>query len=85
MAIASTTEGEDKPLKYPYLFRACQLVVLSKLDLLPHLDFSPERFEAHVRRINPAAALLPVSATRGDGLQAWCDWLLARRDALGAH
>jgi hydrogenase nickel incorporation protein HypB len=74
--VASTTEGEDKPLKYPHLFRSADLVLLNKTDLLPHLDFDVESFEGFVREVNPRAGLLRVSATRGDGLDAWYEWIL---------
>jgi len=78
VVIASTTEGEDKPLKYPHMFRAADLVVLNKVDLLPHLTFDVERFVAHVRLVNGTAGILHVSATRGDGLAEWYRWLTAR-------
>ncbi len=80
VVIASTTEGEDKPLKYPHMFRAAQLIVLNKVDLLPHLSFDVARFVAHVRLVNPVAKVLEVSATRGDGLPEWYRWL-GRRDS----
>jgi hydrogenase nickel incorporation protein HypB len=76
--VASTTEGVDKPLKYPHMFRAAALVVLNKIDLLPHLEFDLDRFGEHVRSVNPSASVIPVSATRGDGLAAWYRWLSAR-------
>ncbi|HUM13285.1 MAG TPA: hydrogenase nickel incorporation protein HypB [Myxococcaceae bacterium] len=79
VVIASTTEGEDKPLKYPHMFRAADLIVLNKVDLLPHLTFDVERFTAHVRLVNPTAKVLQVSASRGDGLPEWYRWLAARR------
>jgi hydrogenase nickel incorporation protein HypB len=78
VVIASTTEGEDKPLKYPHMFRAADLVVLNKVDLLPHLEFDVDRFTAHVRSVNPSAKVLQLSAIRGNGLSAWYRWLWAR-------
>ena len=78
VVIASTTEGEDKPLKYPHMFRAADLIVLNKVDLLAHLEFSVERFTTHVRSVNPSAKVLQVSAIRGDGMPAWYQWLKAR-------
>jgi hydrogenase nickel incorporation protein HypB len=75
--VASVTEGEDKPLKYPHMFRSADLILLSKTDLLPHLEFSVELFLAHVREVNPRARILRVSAARGDGLGDWYDWLLS--------
>ncbi|GAB2998395.1 hydrogenase nickel incorporation protein HypB [Amycolatopsis acidiphila] len=73
--VLSVTEGQDKPLKYPHMFAAADLVLLNKVDLLPYLDFDPEVFLRDVRRINPAADVLRVSATRGTGLQDWYGWL----------
>ncbi|MCU1281163.1 MAG: Hydrogenase isoenzymes nickel incorporation protein HypB [bacterium] len=81
VVIASVTEGEDKPLKYPHMFRAAELVVLNKIDLLPHVDFSVERFAAHLRTVNPRARLLPLSARNGEGLAAWIDFVRRHRYA----
>jgi hydrogenase nickel incorporation protein HypB len=78
VVIASTTEGEDKPLKYPHMFRTADLVLLNKVDLLEHLDFDVDRFTTHVRSVNPSASVLQVSAIRGDGLPAWYRWLSER-------
>lgn len=75
VALLSTTEGEDKPAKYPLLFREASLIVLTKIDLLPHLDFSVELFTQHLRRVNPSAPLLMLSAKTGEGLPAWLDFL----------
>ncbi|GAB3138619.1 hydrogenase nickel incorporation protein HypB [Amycolatopsis sp. NPDC004378] len=75
VVILSVTEGPGKPLKYPHMFTATDLVLLNKVDLLPYVDFDVAEFERDVRRVNPSAALLQVSATRGDGLTAWYDWL----------
>jgi hydrogenase nickel incorporation protein HypB len=80
IVITSTTEGEDKPLKYPQMFAAADLVLLNKVDLLPYLDFDVAKCLAAIRRVNPRAAVLRVSATRGEGLPAWYDWL---RDRVG--
>ena len=73
--VCSVTEGEDKPLKYPHMFRAASLVVLNKVDLLPHVSFDVAAFQADARAVNPDLTFLPVSATRGDGLDAWYAWL----------
>lgn len=73
--VASVTEGEDKPLKYPVMFRAVDAVVVNKTDLLPYLDFDIDLFEANVRQINPDAAIIRVSARSGEGLQEWYQWL----------
>jgi hydrogenase nickel incorporation protein HypB len=78
VVIASTTEGEDKPLKYPHMFRAAHVVLLNKVDLLPYLSFDVERFLAHLRQVNPGAMVFPVSATQGDGLLDWYRWLATR-------
>jgi hydrogenase nickel incorporation protein HypB len=79
VVIASVTEGEDKPLKYPHMFRASELVLLNKIDLLPYVDFSVERFAAHLRTVNPRTRLLPLSARNGDGLLAWIDFVRGHR------
>jgi hydrogenase nickel incorporation protein HypB len=75
VVLASTAEGEDKPLKYPYMFRRADLVLLTKVDLLPYLSFDVERFTEHLRRVNSRAGLLAVSATGGTGLDGWYRWL----------
>jgi hydrogenase nickel incorporation protein HypB len=74
VVLMSVTEGEDKPLKYPHMFRAAEVMVLTKIDLLPHLQFDVARCLQNARRINPGLRLFQVSATRGDGLEAFCDW-----------
>ena len=76
VVVLSVTEGEDKPLKYPDMFAAAALMVINKTDLLPYVDFSVTRCVAHVRQVNPAIEVLQLSATRGDGMGAWLDWLL---------
>lgn len=75
VVILSVTEGEDKPLKYPDMFRAADIMVLNKCDLLPYLDFDAELAEANARRVNPAITIFRVSATKGEGMAAWLDWL----------
>ena len=81
VAIFSVTEGEDKPLKYPHMFRAADLVIFNKIDLLPHLDFDLARAEANARAVNPEIALLRVSARTGEGLDTWYEWLRRERAA----
>lgn len=76
VAILSVTEGEDKPLKYPDMFAAARLMVLNKIDLLPHLDFDLPRCIEYARRVNPGIEVLLVSAKTGTGMDAWLDWLL---------
>ncbi len=75
IAIISTTEGEDKPLKYPHMFRAAKLVLVNKMDLAPHVDFDEATCIANIRSINPDAKILKVSARTGDGMQTWLDML----------
>ena len=74
--ISSVTEGEDKPLKYPLMFRTCELVVINKIDLLQHVDFSMERFLENLDQVNPSAEALQVSAGGGEGVDAWRERLL---------
>ena len=81
VVILSVTEGEDKPLKYPHMFRAADLMILNKIDLLPHVDFDVDRCIAHARAVNPKIAVLTLSAKTGEGLDNWHDWLAARRHA----
>jgi hydrogenase nickel incorporation protein HypB len=78
VVIASVTEGEDKPLKYPHIFRAADVLVLNKIDLLPHLELDADRLVGHAERVNPQLRVFRVSATRGDGIDAWCEWLRAQ-------
>jgi hydrogenase nickel incorporation protein HypB len=74
--ICSVTEGEDKPLKYPLMFRSCELVVINKTDLLPHLDFDLELLLANIDRINPEAEVMTLSARTGEGVDRFREWLL---------
>ena len=78
VAVLSVTEGEDKPLKYPLLFREASAVVLTKIDLLPHLTFDLEECLANIRTVNADLAVFRVSAASGDGIDAWMDWLLGQ-------
>ncbi|HRH74852.1 MAG TPA: hydrogenase nickel incorporation protein HypB, partial [Zoogloea sp.] len=75
VAILSVTEGADKPLKYPDMFHAARLMIINKMDLLPYVDFDVDQAIAYARRINPQLQVLTVSATRGDGFDAWLAWL----------
>jgi hydrogenase nickel incorporation protein HypB len=79
VAILSVTEGEDKPLKYPDMFHAADLMLLNKIDLLPHLEFDVERCVEYARRVNPRIRVLQLSATTGEGMNAWYQWLEASR------
>ncbi len=76
IVLACVTEGGDKPMKYPHMFRQADLVLVTKTDLTPYVDFDLDRYAADVRLINPAARLMPVSAKTGEGLASWCEWLL---------
>jgi hydrogenase nickel incorporation protein HypB len=77
--VASVTEGEEKPLKYPHMFRASQLVLLNKVDLLPHVRFDVARFTSNARQVQPGLEVLPVSATTGEGLTAFYAWMRGLR------
>ena len=86
IVILSVTEGEDKPLKYPDMFAAATLMVLNKIDLLPHVDFDVAKCIEYARRVNPGIAVLQLSATRGEGMHTWIDWLRATgSDASQLH
>ena len=86
VVILSVTEGEDKPLKYPDMFRAASIMLLNKCDLLPHLEFDPDLAIACARRINPGLKVLRMSATTGLGMPEWLDWIAAGcRDAAAAR
>ena len=75
VVVLSVTEGEDKPLKYPDMFGAATLMLLNKVDLLPYLDFDVARCIEYARRVNPAIEVMQVSATKGDGMDAWLAWV----------
>ena len=73
--VSSVAEGEDKPLKYPLMFRVCDLVVVNKIDLLDHLDFDLERYLANIEAVHPGVPCLLVSARTGEGVDGFRDWL----------
>jgi len=73
--VYAVTEGEEKPLKYPVMFRTVDVVVINKIDLLPHLDFDLGLFEANLRQVNPRASVIKVSARTGEGVEDWLSWL----------
>jgi len=77
VVILSVTEGDDKPLKYPHMFRAAQIMILNKTDLLPHVDFDLAACIASAREVNPSIEIFQLSARTGEGLAAWYDWLRA--------
>ena len=76
--VSSVTEGEDKPLKYPLMFRQCDLVLVNKIDLLAHLDYDLDLFLHHLDAVHPGVPRMLVSARTGEGVGAWRDWLLER-------
>jgi hydrogenase nickel incorporation protein HypB len=78
VVIMSTTEGEDKPLKYPYMFRTSDLCIINKTDLLPYLDFDLEKAKDFARQINPELQLIELSVKTGEGMELWYEWLSAR-------
>jgi len=84
VVIASVTEGEDKPLKYPNMFAAASLMLVSKVDLLPHLEFDTDRLVENARRVNPGIAVIRVSARTGEGMDRWLRWIGAARDMAAA-
>ncbi len=73
--VSSVAEGEDKPIKYPLMFRTCELVLVNKIDLLPHLDFDLDKFLYNLDAVNPGVERMLVSARTGEGVEAWRDWL----------
>lgn len=75
VALLSITEGEDKPLKYPIMFQEADCLLITKLDLAPHLDVDISRIEANVRQMNPHVTIIPVSAKTGEGLETWFTWV----------
>jgi hydrogenase nickel incorporation protein HypB len=77
VAILSVTEGEDKPVKYPDMFHAADLVLLNKIDLLPYLQFDVDQCIEYARRVNPGIKVLQVSATTGEGMETWYRWIRA--------
>lgn len=80
VALLSVTEGEDKPLKYPVMFREADCLLITKMDLAPYLDIDVSQIEANVRQINPNATIIPISAKTGEGLEAWFDWVRSQCD-----
>ncbi len=85
VVVLSVTEGDDKPLKYPHMFRTAQLMLLTKTDLLPHVSFDPARAEANAREVNPNIECLRLSTVDGAGLSDWYRWLRSMRIGLAAE
>ena len=82
VVLTSVTEGADKPLKYPHMFRAADLVLVNKIDLLPYVDFDLDRFGAMLRELNPRVPVRSVIATSGNGVQPWLEWVREQRPKL---
>ena len=82
--VASVAEGDDKPLKYPLMFRACELVILNKIDLLGHVDFDLDRFHHHLDAVNPGVARLMASARTGEGVEEVAEWYARAPARAGA-
>jgi hydrogenase nickel incorporation protein HypB len=82
VVVISVTEGTDKPLKYPHMFAAAGLVLINKIDLLPYVDFDLDLCAQHARSVNPNVEIVPVSATKGDGMDVWYQWIDARASEL---
>src|SRR5574340_421046 len=76
VVVASTTEGDDKPEKYPHMFAISQVMVVNKIDLLPYVDYSVERVRRQALAINPNLRIFEISCRTGEGLDGWCEWLL---------
>jgi hydrogenase nickel incorporation protein HypB len=82
--VCSVAEGEDKPLKYPLMFRTCELVLINKVDLLPHLDFDVEKLLYNLDAVHPGVERMLVSARTGEGIGEWRDWLAAVAERVEA-
>ncbi len=80
IVLLSTTEGEDKPLKYPSIFFKSELMLLTKIDLLPYVPFSADLARENARRVHPGMEIIDVSSTTGEGLDRWLEWLKARQE-----
>ena len=82
VVVVSVTEGDDKPLKYPHMFRACDTLLINKIDLLPYVRFDVERCVAHAHEVNPSLRVMLLSAETGEGMQSWYGFLSARETTL---
>ena len=83
VVVASTTEGDDKPLKYPAMFRNASVLIINKIDLLPYVASDIDALQSNALAINPALTVFRTSCTTGEGISAWCDWLLAKAGVRG--
>ena len=82
--ILSVPEGDDKPIKYPGIFQAAKAIILNKVDTLPVFDFDMDAFNERVNNLNPQAPVFPIAATKGEGVEAWVEWLSTEIDAIKA-
>jgi hydrogenase nickel incorporation protein HypB len=78
--VISVTEGEDKPLKYPFMFESSHLCIINKSDLLPYVDFRTEELIKNARQVNPHLEFIEVSAKSGEGMNIWYDWILSQKN-----
>jgi len=85
VVVLSVTEGDDKPLKYPDMFHAADLMLINKTDLLPYVDFDMERCIDYAKRVNPDIQIISLSSTKGDNFSVWTDWLSSRMETLFNH
>jgi len=83
--LLSITEGDDKPLKYPLMFQMSEVLIVNKIDLVPHLDVSLEKIRGDAKSLNPKLEIFEVSCKTGEGLDAWYGWLEERRDSQSLH
>jgi hydrogenase nickel incorporation protein HypB len=79
------TEGDDKPIKYPHMFQAANMLIINKIDLLPYVEFELARCQVYARQVNPAIEIMTLSTATGEGLETWFDWISAasRRERGG--
>jgi hydrogenase nickel incorporation protein HypB len=85
VVVASTTEGDDKPLKYPAMFRNASVLIINKIDLLPYLKADLATLRNNALSINPSLTVFETSCTTGEGINAWCDWLVSRTDTRNSQ
>ena len=87
VVVVSTTEGDDKPAKYPHMFAVSEVMVINKTDLLPYVDYDMNAVKRFARAVNPALRIFELSCRTGEGLDAWCDWLVsfAAKKPIGAE
>jgi len=83
VVVVSTTEGDDKPLKYPGMFRNASVMVINKTDLLPYVDCDMAALRSHALQVNPSLEVFETSCRSGEGIEAWCDWLRTKSGAPG--